>query len=433
MMKKVFSHIQVLAVISAALLIINACGNLSSETNHIFIHSNISPSAQETIPPVDLPTAATKTPSRTPTIEPPRPTATMTRAVLPTATPTNARIAISSLNLPVLTSQNIRSLAHLGALKPESTVQRFAFTPDSSRIVIATGTTHGAPVEWVQIFVWNLQSGEQSQPDTHMLDFYYVDALAIDPTGKTAAIGAGFLKLMDFDTGEITDIPLDPFRRSDIIQISYSPSGDRIAAGFALTGLVAVLDTHTWEVLFTSSSWFPSLPTSEPSMPNSDIRALAFSPDGKQLAVSDVPGGVVVLDATTGKVLLKITIDGEHGYRDAWSLEYSRDGKSLIIDDGNGRILIWDLATNSARQTLINPDVDLSFPGIPKVLVSKEGDLLFSYPTGSNTIYVWDIGREQVLHQFTIDVERIDQMILSPDGKVLAVEGNNVLHFYGVP
>ncbi|HKG13304.1 MAG TPA: WD40 repeat domain-containing protein, partial [Pyrinomonadaceae bacterium] len=68
---------------------------------------------------------------------------------------------------------------------------------------------------------------------------------------------------------------------------------------------------------------------------------LAFSPDGRRLATSDITGGMRVWDTKSGKPLLEL--DGGSSSDDA--LAFSPDGRLIASGGGNQNIIMWDAQT----------------------------------------------------------------------------------------
>jgi WD40 repeat protein len=78
---------------------------------------------------------------------------------------------------------------------------------------------------------------------------------------------------------------------------------------------------------------------------------LAFSPDNRRLALSDI-NDVCVWDLTTGKELGRMS--GHRGY--LWSLGFTADGKRLISTSWQDTtLLVWDLAALSRRSADLEP------------------------------------------------------------------------------
>jgi WD40 repeat protein len=80
------------------------------------------------------------------------------------------------------------------------------------------------------------------------------------------------------------------------------------------------------------------------------LRALAVSPNGKELAVSADDGIIRIIDLATFRVVRRLpeTSDGTT----TKSLAYSGDGSLLIAGRFNGRIEIWNTATGSKAEDL---------------------------------------------------------------------------------
>jgi len=76
--------------------------------------------------------------------------------------------------------------------------------------------------------------------------------------------------------------------------------------------------------------------------------AVAFSPDGKMLAMGDEAGELMLWDATTGKLLRTLT-----GHRSAiMTMAFSPDGNYLATGGSDPHVKIWDVSTNWAIMNL---------------------------------------------------------------------------------
>ncbi len=103
---------------------------------------------------------------------------------------------------------------------------------------------------------------------------------------------------------------------------------------------------------------------------NSDVAAVAFSPEGKFLAVGDFGGGVVLWDLAAGKQALAIDARlpgddekaGEGGSPALFGLEFSPDGRWLVVyPSEKGRVRAWNVATGRREETWITAkDLEIS-------------------------------------------------------------------------
>jgi hypothetical protein len=83
-----------------------------------------------------------------------------------------------------------------------------------------------------------------------------------------------------------------------------------------------------------------------------DLRAVAFSPDGKTVVTGSGDGSLRFWDARDGHPLGP----SRTGLRSSVStLAYSPDGKTVAVGDEKGRVSFWDAATRTRRAQVVRP------------------------------------------------------------------------------
>ncbi len=181
-----------------------------------------------------------------------------------------------------------------------------------------------------------------------------VRALAFAPDGKTlaAATGkgrqSGTIKLWDAVTGKERHT-LAGYKGS-VDALAWSADG-KVLAGGAWDGTVKLWDPETGkeQLSFHAGRGGKTLDWSLSG--GGGVRAVAFSPDGRHLAVAAGPM-ITLHDPTTGKV--QVTMNGYAHEPD--SLAFSRDGRRLASGGGEGElgrgggVKIWD--TNTGLEVL---------------------------------------------------------------------------------
>jgi WD40 repeat protein len=141
----------------------------------------------------------------------------------------------------------------------------------------------------------------------------------------------------------------------------------------------------------------------------SQILAVAFSPDGKLLAASDISYEVHIWRVADGKKLL--TCKAKDGW--AWSVAFSPDN-CLLASSANGTIHLWDLQTGECVQTL-------------KGYTSRVFSLAFS-PTGTYLasgnedpqIHIWHVATGTLTAILSEHTDEVHSVAFSPDGRLLA-------------
>lgn len=148
--------------------------------------------------------------------------------------------------------------------------------------------------------------------------------------------------------------------------------------------------------------------------PREEVRALAYSPDGKILAVG---GGVrhlvKLFDPTTGREIATLT-----GHR-TWieSLAFTADGRTLIVAGAHGhdshRIYFWDV-----EQRRVLSWVDGHPAGVWSATVSPDGQLLATAGR-DGTIKLWNVETRQLQRNIPAHNDEVNALAFSPDGQTL--------------
>jgi RNA polymerase sigma factor (sigma-70 family) len=134
--------------------------------------------------------------------------------------------------------------------------------------------------------------------------------------------------------------------------------------------------------------------------------AVALTPDGKTLAAGD-NGQIFLWETATGKEKRRLTFL-------AYSLAFSPDGKVLAVGGREGPIGLWDAATGKELHRL------RGHPGqVNSLAFSSDGKRLLSGGLGKNVL-LWDASTGEEIRSFRVDPERVNSVALSHDGKMVA-------------
>jgi WD40 repeat protein len=164
-------------------------------------------------------------------------------------------------------------------------------------------------------------------------------------------------------------------------------------------GEVVVWDTKTHKVL-----WFYKIDKGMPS--------IAFSPDGKVLAVGTFMENCYLFVAETGK--LQATLPG-HG-ESARSVAFAPDGRTLAVGSYDETIRLWDWRAGKVLQQL-----EGQLDKVYRLAYLPNGKILAS--GGSHgTACLWDMAKSDLLKRWDHDSSPI---AFDPQGLWLATAGND--------
>ena len=141
---------------------------------------------------------------------------------------------------------------------------------------------------------------------------------------------------------------------------------------------------------------------------------LEFSPDGSILGAGLTLYGVVLTDISDGEILYEL--HGGHNNR----LAFSPDGAHIATGNRDGIVWLWNVDDGNQIAALENPEIEekaIQNRWIIDINYHPSGKLI-SATHNDNTVYIWDLEKEQVIRKLQIDYKPFS---FSPDGKVMAL------------
>jgi WD40 repeat protein/energy-coupling factor transporter ATP-binding protein EcfA2 len=219
------------------------------------------------------------------------------------------------------------------------------------------------------------------------------------------------VRLWDTSSGEKLQ-KIEPEKNVWLISATLSPDGTLLATGWS-DGTAHIWDTASGkqlkelQVVSTESLVFRM--------------ALAFSPDGKLLATGWSDGIARIWDTSSGEKVATLQDEKEVATEEdegAWvvTVAFSPDGKLLAIGGDDGTASIWDTSGKKIA-TLTGHE------GVVNIEFSPKGDLLAT--TGLDEIArIWTISGTK-LYTLKVNNAAETSMTFSPDGRLLATSGPN--------
>ena len=283
-----------------------------------------------------------------------------------------------------------------------SSVADIAFSPDGHTVA----TMGHDPSARESVELWDAGTGGREAalaPGTDLTSRVEGMPIAVSrprdvgfaPTGRALAARTGRKGVI-----EVRDVATGRLRQSrawgGVEEVVLSPDGTRLAlVGGAGSVRIWHLATGAVDTVRTGDG--------------NPVRTVAFSPDGRTLAVVTIEGGdepVTLLDAATGRTQHTIRPSA----RGPLSLVFSPDGTTMATTSG-GSVKAWDVRTGDLRDGF-TAGTEVGSPTF-----SPDGRTLAA--AGSGGVRLWDLatGRARI----SLPGRSPAAVVFSPDGRTLAV------------
>ncbi|CAI7616955.1 unnamed protein product [Penicillium discolor] len=179
--------------------------------------------------------------------------------------------------------------------------------------------------------------------------------------------------------------------------MAFSPDGKQIALGSS-DKTIKLWDTTIGDLQKTlegHSDW---------------VSSMAFSPDGKQIASGSDDETVKLWDTATGD--LQKTLEGHSDW--VSSVAFLPDGKQIVLGSDDKTIKLWDTAIGDLQKTL-----EGHLGWVRSVAFSPDGKQIAS-GSDDKTIKLWDTVTGDLQKILEGHSDRVLNMAFSPDGKQIA-------------
>jgi WD40 repeat protein len=318
------------------------------------------------------------------------------------ATVTEATAAVQTAEAEKKKAEAALQAARQAATAAEQPIRAVAFSPDGSTVATAGDDQ--------LIHTWNVENGAAC--DVLKGHHAAVTALAFAPNGElisTAGDGATLSwnlapewKLeRTIGTGNAGSPLTDR-----VNAVAFSPDGKQLATGSGEPSRGGEL--KLWEIASGQ------VVRDFPKVHSDAVLSLEFSPDGKLLASGAADKMARVTELATGKVIRNFEGHTHHVLGVSWSA----DGRTLATAGADGMVKVWDFTTGDRKKNIEGYDKEVTavcFVGATANLVTSSGD---------NKVRLVGLDGKEV-RAFPEVADFMESAAVSADGKLVVAGGQD--------
>jgi WD40 repeat protein len=248
--------------------------------------------------------------------------------------------------------------------------------------------------------IWSADEGQPLHLLRHPQEVY--DAAFLKSGEQVAtACGDGLVRIFHVDSGElVTTLPGNSPGRVPATAIAVSSDGTLLATA---DGRVRIWKTASWESAGTLDA-------------RGFVAGLTFSKDAKSLLISNGDAAVNVWDVPSQSQRLTFPLPEEiqAGAGQVRSLAISPDGNQIATADGESHLNLRDRRTGKILRSFDAKDA------VNAVAFSPNGQTLASTGQG---LCLWDVSKGDLISRLADQRAGAKTISWSPDGKLLATGG----------
>jgi WD40 repeat protein len=272
-------------------------------------------------------------------------------------------------------------------------VDSVVYTDDGKTLASVDSSGHAV--------LWDVTTGRRSEDQPER--FERIRSLAFSPDGRTMVSGGQDSTIILWDMKTLEARSELRAHREAVSALAYSPDGRVLASADGDGKLVLWRTTAGYSRIHEVES-----PT--------NISLIRFTPDGAALATSHSNGEVRIRDvASPGESFLV----GRYLVPPR-GVAFSPDGRTLAVSSkSSSQILLWDVTERRLKGSLTGPT-----KGTPSLGYSTDGRLLVVL-RGNETLQLWDVTAGQGQAAVEWHCTHVWAVAFSRDGLTLASGGND--------
>lgn len=230
-----------------------------------------------------------------------------------------------------------------------------------------------------------------------------VGAINASPDGQQLAWSVGNTVFIH-DVSKKEEVARLAGNDGNVRYVRYSPRGDLLAI---------VTDNKTLHV-WSTATW--KLQHKKEAMQR-DITAMEFSQNGRLLALSDSNGEIRIVSAKNGGEIARFF--GKAAGEEVLALAYSPDGRWLAISGPEQFMKLWDTGIEVKDKNISNVDGSLK-----RLRFSSDSKWLLAIGD-DDRIQVWSVNKGTLARKLKSPHKAISSIAISPKGDVVAVGGSD--------